>query len=159
MTTHAISKRTAYLATGGIGLLLAAGYLAMTTQLPFGALDEPGAGLFPTMVGAILVFASLATVWEGWKAHNVERIDMPAGGDRNRMLLLIALLSGYFLSMPWVGYTVSSAIFATLLIRLLSSVSWLRCAAYGVVMTALVYLLFIYLLKVPMPVGEFSFAK
>lgn len=157
MTGHSISKRTAYLSTGGLGLLLSAGYLAMAMQLPFGEMDAPGAGLFPILVGAILCFASLATVWEGWKAPRAEGIELPSGQDRTRLLKLIALLALYFSAMPWLGYSLSSWAFATLLMRLLSTLAWVRCGAYSAVITGVIYFCFIYLLKVPMPSFAFSF--
>ena len=151
MSGSSISKRTAYLSTGGFGLLLSVAYLAAALELPLGEMDAPGAGLFPVMVGAILGFASLATVWEGWRAKQAEGIDIPAGSDRRRLLALILLLAGYFAAMPWLGYSLSSWLFALLLIRLLAPLPWLRCALYAAVMTGVIYLFFIFLLKVPMP--------
>ena len=157
MASHSISKRTAYLSTGGLGLLLSAGYLAMATQLPLGEMDAPGAGLFPVLVGAVMLFASLSTVWEGWKAAPAEGIEMPVGQDRARLFKLIVLLAVYFITMPWLGYSLSSWAFATLLMRLLSTLSLIRCAAYAAVMTGVIYFCFIYLLKVPMPTFALTF--
>jgi hypothetical protein len=151
MSNRTISKRTAYLSTGGFGLFLSAGYVAIAMQLPFGEMDAPGAGLFPVLVGAILCFASIATIVEGWKTPRAEGIEIPAGQDRARLFKLIALLGLYFGTMPWLGYTLSSCGFALLLMRLLSPLSWLRCSAYAALMTGTIYLCFIALLKVPMP--------
>lgn len=157
MASHSISKRTAYLSTGGLGLLLSAGYLAMATQLPLGEMDAPGAGLFPVLVGAIMCFASVSTVWEGWKAAPAEGIEMPVGQDRARLFKLIVLLALYFITMPWLGYSLSSWAFAMLLMRLLSTLSWVRCSAYAALITGVIYFCFIYLLKVPMPTFAISF--
>ena len=157
MKSHSLSKRTAYLSAGGLGLLLSAGYLAMASRLPFGEMDAPGAGLFPVLVGGILAIASVATIWEGWKAAGAEGIEMPVGQDRLRLFKLIALLALYFTAMPWLGYSLSSWAFATLLMRLLSALSWLRCAAYAALMTSVIYFFFIYLLKVPMPTFAITF--
>ena len=157
MTGSSISKRTAYLSTGGLGLLLSAGYLAMATQLPLGEMDAPGAGLFPVLVGAIMCFASLATVWEGWKTPRTDGIALPVGQDRARLFKLIVLLALYYTVMPWLGYSLSSWAFALLLMRLLSTLSWWRCGAYAALMTAVIYFCFIYLLKVPMPSFAISF--
>jgi putative tricarboxylic transport membrane protein len=151
MTVHSISKRSAYLATGGLGILLSAGYLAMATQLPLGEMDAPGAGLFPVLVGAIMCFASLTTVWEGWQTPRADGIELPVGQDRARLFKLIFLLALYYTVMPWLGYSLSSWAFALLLMRLLSTLSWWRCGAYAALMTGVIYFCFIYLLKVPMP--------
>jgi putative tricarboxylic transport membrane protein len=157
MSSQSLSKRTAYLTTGAIGLLLSAGYLAMAMQLPLGELDAPGAGLFPVLVGAIMCFASVATIWEGWKTIPCEGIELPTGQDRTRLFKLIALLALYFTAIPWLGYSLGSWVFALLLMRLLSTLSWVRCSLYAAIMVGVIYFCFIYLLKVPMPSFALSF--
>ena len=151
MTAGTISKKKSYMWTGLLGLLLSAGYLHVSLDLPLGALDEPGAGLFPILVSAIMAFASAAAMWEGYKAPTSEAIEIPTGSDSARLLKLVLLLSAYFVAIPWLGYSVSSLIFCILLIRLLSDTNWVRCVLYSIIMTAAVYIVFIYLLKVPMP--------
>jgi|LakMenE18May11ns_1017448.scaffolds.fasta_scaffold9729204_2 hypothetical protein len=157
MTASTISKKKSYVTAGIFGLLLSVGYLHMALDLPMGALDEPGAGLFPILVSAIMAFASLATLWEGMKAPATDAIDIPSGTDRARLIKLILLLSAYFVAIPWLGYSVSSFLFCAALIRLLSKSSWVRCAVYAAIMTAVVYGVFIYLLKVPMPTMALEF--
>jgi putative tricarboxylic transport membrane protein len=157
MTASSISKKKSYVSAGVFGLLLSAGYLRMSLDLPMGALDEPGAGLFPILVAAIMAFASLATIWEGMKAPSTDAIEIPSGSDRARLIKLILLLSTYFVALPWFGYSVSSFFFSAALIRLLSKSSWIRCALYAAIMTAVVYGVFIYLLKVPMPTMALGF--
>ena len=44
MSAATVSKRKGYIGAGVAGLLLAAGYLAMSLDLPFGRIDQPGAG-------------------------------------------------------------------------------------------------------------------
>ncbi len=157
MTASTISKKNSYISAGIFGLLLSAGYLHMSLDLPMGALDEPGAGLFPILVSAVMAFASCAAILEGFKAPKDDRLEIPSGSDRARLIKLILLLSTYFVAIPWLGYSISSLIFCAALIRLLSDTDWLRCAAYSAIMTAAVYLVFIYLLKVPMPTMALEF--
>ncbi|MDB5840011.1 MAG: hypothetical protein JWQ23_1963 [Herminiimonas sp.] len=154
MSAQSFSKRTGYLVMGALGLALSVAYLGMSFQLPFGKVDQPGAGLFPVVVGVMLLLASLATVWEGWKMDSAALVEVPVGTDRKRLLSLIALLFGYFLLMPWLGHFITSVLFCALLIRVLSDLSWPRSLVYGVIMSILVYAIFVYLLKVPMPRGE-----
>jgi len=105
----------------------------------------------------VMAFASCAAILEGFKAPKDDRIEIPSGSDRARLIKLILLLSTYFVAIPWLGYSISSLIFCAALIRLLSDTDWLRCAAYSAIMTAAVYLVFIYLLKVPMPTMALEF--
>jgi len=139
---------------GVFGILLSAGYLHKTLELPMGEMDQPGAGVFPLLIAGILFIASISALWEGWQRRATsEPLDLPQGEDRVRLLKLVALLLVYFLAIPWLGFLVSSVLFCILLIRLLSDLSWQRSTAYAVIMTAVVYLIFIAILKVPMPAG------
>jgi len=139
---------------GIFGILLSAGYLHKTLELPMGEMDQPGAGVFPLLIAGILFVASISALWEGWQCRaTAGPLDLPQGEDRVRLLKLVALLLVYFLAIPWLGFLVSSVLFCILLIRLLSDLSWQRSTAYAAIMTAVVYLIFIAILKVPMPPG------
>jgi putative tricarboxylic transport membrane protein len=138
---------------GGCGLLAAAAYVGFSLQLPFGEIDQPGAAIFPVVVGVILIFASLATLWEGWRLDRDTRVEVPAGVDRLRLLSVTALLLGYFLALPVLGQFICSALFCAFLMRLLSDLGWRRIAVYSLVISIGLYALFMKLLQVPMPRG------
>lgn len=157
MKTSVFHKRNAYLAFGCAGLLLAAVYLWLSSRLPFGQIDRPGAAVFPVVVGGILAVASLATIWEGWRMEQSAPIDLPAGADRWRLFGLIGLLFGFFLALPWLGQIVSGAIFSLLLMRLLSNLGWLRIAIYAAVLSVAMDIVFVRLLSVPLPRGMLGF--
>lgn len=153
MKTASIQKSNACLVLGGIGLFLAVGYLWMSFQLPFGEMDQPGAAVFPVIVGIVWALASLITMWEGWKTNKAEQIEMPAGSDRKRLLSTIGLLAGYFLLLPILGQIITSTLFCTLLFRVLSNISWSRVVVYSLAMSVVVNIVFIFMFKIPMPRG------
>ena len=157
MKTAAFQKRKGYLVMGGGGLLTAAVYLGLSFRLPFGEMDQPGAAIFPVLVGIVLVVASLTTLWEGWRMDRAEEVDLPGGADIRRLLILIGLLLGYFLALPWLGQIVSSLLFCMLLIRVLSHLGWTRIVAYSLTISISLYAVFVILLKVPMPRGIWMF--
>ncbi len=153
MPAASLQKRHAYLTIGCVGSLVATGYLAMALDLPFGRLDQPGAALFPMVAAATLIVASLIAILEGWQLDPELRIDLPQSADRNRLLCLVGLLFGYFVALPLLGQLISSAIFCLLLMRVLSGLSWPRVAIYSLAMSAVLYVAFVTLLKVPLPRG------
>ena len=153
MKTTAFQKSKACLVLGGIGLVLAVGYLWMSFKLPFGRLDQLGAALFPVVVGVVWVAASLITLWEGWQMNRTEHIEMPGGSDRNRLLATIGLLLGYFLLLPLTGQIVTSTLFCLLLFRVLSKISWTRVVVYSLAMSVALNVVFIFAFKIPMPRG------
>jgi len=138
-------------------MILALTYLGLSFQLNFGQLDRPGEGVFPVMVGIVLVLASLLTLWEGWQLDKGQMIDIPVGADRNRLLGLIVLLFCYFIALPLLGQIVASTLFCALLMRLLSNRSWPQILAYSLGMSILLYFSFVELLQVPLPKGILAF--
>lgn len=153
MKTTALQKSKACLVLGGVGLFIAIGYLWMSFQLPFGKIDEPGAALFPVIVGVVLAAASLITMLEGWKLDRAEQIELPTGSDRKRLLKTIGLLLGYFLLLPLLGQIITSTVVCTLLFRVLSKISWSRVVAYSLAMSIALNIVFIFMFKIPMPRG------
>lgn len=153
MKTTALQKSKACLVLGSIGLFLAVGYLWMSFQLPFGKMDQPGAALFPVIVGVVLAAASLITMWEGWKMNRAEQIELPAGSGRKRLLSTIGLLLGYFLILPLLGQIITSTVFCMLLFRVLSKISWSRVVVYSLAMSIALNIVFIFTFKIPMPRG------
>jgi putative tricarboxylic transport membrane protein len=157
MKTNSIQKHNAYLAAGGIGLIIAIGYLGMSFRLPFGQIDQPGAAVFPVIVGVILIAASLAAMWEGWRMDKAEQVEVPAGAGRKRLLSLLGLLFAYFLALPWLGQIITSTLFCIFLMRVLSDTSWLRIVAYSLMISIGLHIVFVHFLHVPMPRGVLEF--
>ena len=157
MKTTSFPKRNGYLALGGSGLAFSMIYLGASLQMPFGKMDMPGSALFPIFSGAMLTLASLATVWEGWQMDTAERVEFPTGANLKRLLLLLGSMFGYLLALPWLGQVTSSMLFCALLLRLLSELGWLRIAAYSLLISIVLYVVFVSLLKVNMPAGVLVF--
>ncbi len=154
---QSIGKRRAYLATGAVGMALSGGYLAMTARLPFGETDQPGAAVFPLIVGIMVLLASLSVLKEGWTLPPDATVDMPAGADRARVLRLFGLIFGYIVLLPWAGHLVGSLVFCLLLIRLLSTTGWVRATLQATAISVALYCVFVLLLQVQMPRGILGF--
>ncbi|MFN7193097.1 MAG: tripartite tricarboxylate transporter TctB family protein [Rhodospirillales bacterium] len=157
MNVSRLQKRKAYLALGAGGVAMSAGYLGMSVQLPFGELARPGASLFPIAVGVILAFASLSTVWEGWRMPAAEQVEFPARQDARRLLVLLGALFVYIVALPWLGQIIASSLFLIMLMRVLSDVGWPRVIAYSLAISGTLYAVFVRLLNVPMPRGLLDF--
>jgi putative tricarboxylic transport membrane protein len=157
MATKTVGKRKGYIAIGGAGLVVGASYLGLALELPFGALDQPGAAVFPVAVGILMLLVSLAAIWEGWRLDIGEQVEFPIGDDLRRLLGLVGLLLVYFVTLPWLGQLIGSALFCAGLIRLLSTTGWLRSLVYGLVMAVVLYAVFVVAFKVSMPRGILAF--
>jgi len=152
-----VQKRKACLCVGGAGVLVTAGYLGLAMQLPFGRMDQTGAALFPVIVGLIMIIASLAVIRDGFKMSTEDQVEVPIGAGRVRLIGLIVLMLAYFIALPWTGPLISSFVFCAVLMRLLSSLHWARIASYALLMSIGIYIIFVLVLKVPLPRGMLGF--
>jgi len=151
-------RRTGFLVTGAAGLLLSAVYLFLSRDYPFGTLDQPGARVWPTAVGIITALSSLLVLLEGWRMPAGEVFELPSGPGARRVVLMIVLLVAYFAGMAPLGNLLASAVFCLLFMRLVSPLlPWPRLAIASVGIAAGLHLLFVVVLKIPMPRGLLGF--
>ena len=151
------SRSKGYIVVGAIGICLSVLYLALSFQMPMGRIRQPGAGVFPVISGFLLLLGSVSALWEGLKTRKSESVELPAGSDLRRLLVLVGGILGYLVLLPILGQLISSTIFCFVLIRVLSSLSIWRVALYALVMAGAAYLLFVRFLMLPMPAGIFAF--
>jgi len=152
-TTRHVSMRGGYFITGTLGLLLAIAYLYLSREYTFGTMDQPGARVWPTVVGLLVVIASLCVLWEGWQMPRDATFELPAGADAMRVVYMIGLLVIYFVLMDVIGQFLASTLFCVFFMRLISPLSWPRLIAVSLGITISLYLIFITVLKIPMPKG------
>ena len=151
------SRSKGYIVVGAIGICLSVLYLAVSFQMPMGRLRQPGAGVFPVISGFLLLLGSVSALWEGLKTRKSESVELPAGSDLRRLLVLVGGILGYLVLLPILGQLISSTIFCFALIRALSSLSIGWVALYALLMAGAAYLLFVRFLMLPMPAGIFAF--
>ncbi len=151
--TSSHSKRNGYFVTGGIGLGLSIAYLLLSRDYSFGTMDQPGARVWPTVVGLMLVVSSLFVLWEAWWMAPAERFELPAGASAWRVATMVVLLVGYFFSMEFLGQFIASFVFCTLFMRLVSPLTWPRVVAASLAIAVVLHIIFVVLLKIPMPKG------
>ncbi len=147
------NKRIGYFVTGTIGLILSTWYLWMSREYPWGQMDQPGARLWPTIIGIMMVVASGFVLWEAWKMSPKETFEMPAGPGAIRVVIMIALMVTYFLVMEYLGQLISSFLFCLFFMRMISPLSWPRLVLAASCIAGGLYIIFDILLKIPMPKG------
>lgn len=150
------SRSKGYIVVGAIGICLSVLYLALSFQMPMGRVRQPGAGVFPVISGFLLLLGSVSALWEGMKQRKSEQVELPAGSDLLRLLVVLGGILGYLILLPVLGQLVSSTLFCVVLIRALSTLSFWRVVLYAVLMAGAAYLLFVRILMLPMPVGIFA---
>jgi flagellar biosynthetic protein FliP len=84
-----------------------------------------------------------------------------AGPDDLRVLIPAFMVSelrrgfeiGFLVTLPFLGLLIASTIFCVLLMRLLSDISWTLVVLISLAICTALYVVFVFALKVPMPLG------
>lgn len=138
---------------GILALVEARRLYALRTQMVAGAVV--GDDTFPLIVGVamlllgahILLLARLPQV----------KVAVPYGEPRMRMILGAGVLAAYWVILPYLGYTASTALVSTGLFRAMGGYRWPLALLFGGVTTGALYLMFRVWLLEPLPTGLLGF--
>jgi len=130
-------------------------YLVQAARLPLGSVEQPGAGLFPILVGAFLLAVSAAHLLQDLRRSSGTQPLPPAGTGR-RVMGVVAALGAFCLLLPWLGYAVAALGLLLAILRLFGLARWGMTAAVALVATVASYYLFAVVLGVPLPAGVWS---
>ena len=122
---------------------------ALRTQMVAGAVV--GDDTFPFIVGAALLLLGASILFVA-KPPQV-KVARPSGEPRMRMILGAGVLAAYWVIVPYLGYTGSTALVSTGLFRAMGGYRWPLALLLGGATTGLLYLLFRVWLLQPLPTG------
>jgi putative tricarboxylic transport membrane protein len=148
------ASTTGRLTAAAVPLVVGTAALIGSFTLGIGSLTDPGAGLWPAGASCLMIAGSVLLLAR-WRAGNDgERFDL--AGLRNIALSLVlagvfVLLFGGMGSWPGIGFEWATALMLALWLKLIGRESWLMTAAVSIGVTAVLHLLFIELLKAPIP--------
>jgi putative tricarboxylic transport membrane protein len=145
--------RRALLGTSIVAMLLAVAYLAEAMRYPRGTMAQPGAGLFPLAVGALMLIAALATGLEARSRKTWEKMDWPRGSDALRVLAVLTASLGYVLLLPRLGHPVAGTLVTLAVLQVMQLRGWVVKLTLSLVIGLGSYYLFAVLLGVPLPTG------
>jgi Tripartite tricarboxylate transporter TctB family len=136
----------------GAALLLAgAGVLAASTDLPFGTLASPGAGMLPTVVVVVMMALAAVLVLTGGASPPMRDI---AWGDAPHALRLLVVTGAAIAAYTWLGFIASMLAMLFVLTFLVERKPFLAAAGFSIGAAALAYLVFAILLNAPLPRGS-----
>lgn len=139
-----------------IWFLLGVGICTGAISLTLGSFSNPGPGLFPFMSGSALVLLSLILGVQVFRKKITS--DQATGVFENYAgavragLVCIALL-GYAISMEYLGFAISTALFLAFLLGPIGTQRWHVVIGFSIVATAAMYAVFKIWLNLPLPSG------
>lgn len=126
-------------------------------QLPFGTLKTPQAGLWPLILGILLILFSFVHLGNTFKKTGEKEISFwsRSGGWKR-----IGLVSGSLIAFAFVferlGYLLAVFLLISFLLRIIKPIRWWLVVMVGLLSSALSYLIFAVLLSTPLPSGIFG---
>ena len=147
-----MNARLAGLLSALVFLLIGSGQMFLAMRLPGGLgpnAAEPGPGLFPMLVGALMCLAAFAHLVQTWRTQHSE-----TRGDRRwpvDIALLTATIAGYILLLPRAGFLPSAFLLLLCTLSIYGMPGLGRRAATAAAATGIAYLVFTKGLMVNMP--------
>lgn len=141
----------------GIFLLLIGLAVAIysITELKLGSIAQPGPGFVPFISGAGITILSAI-----WLVINLRKVEKSGAlwqkGELRNPVLAVVIIILYTVLINRLGYILSTLLFLILWQFAIEKEKWLKTAVIAIVGTAAMYVLFSFLLGVPLPEGILS---
>jgi putative tricarboxylic transport membrane protein len=143
-------------------ILFGAVFLSYTARYPLDTWESPGPAVFPLILGAVLTILGAGQLVRALRKST--RKDKHRGGGsglksllndsgEGKALRMIGVFILYLLMMQWIGFFVSTFLFAIIVSRLTETKDWGRPIALSAGITVFCYLLFEVWLKLSFPRG------
>ncbi len=119
----------------------------------------PGPGFLPFFSGLALVFVSLCLFLPALvQGGQAERKDFfPDANSFRKLLLAVVALVAFGATLEYAGYLLTTFFFILFVTRIMEPKSWRTVSVLAFVSAVMSYLLFVSLLKVPLPEGFLGF--
>ena len=134
----------------GVGLILT----IWSATYPLGNMAQPGSGFLPFGLGILLLIFSAVLLVRALRlaASNEEKVPMLPARWLNLALTIMVLVAAVFL-FEKVGYLLIFFVISLVLPLLAGQITLKRSFLFAVVSAAGVYIIFVWLLKQPLPTG------
>jgi hypothetical protein len=121
-------------------------------KLPFGKVNAPGAGFFPSVLAALLAIISFTGLIETLRRSGADEKHEPAAVWRKTFLTIMSLLI-FAAIFEFAGYLVTTFLLILFLLRAVERKSWVQAGAVALCAALASYIVFGLLLGAPLPVG------
>ena len=129
--------------------------LVKSIALDLGRLESPGPGMFPFLVGMILIFCTFPVLLGAILSAKTESVrpveSLWRGIDFTKIIIVLASLAVYALVLERIGYLLSAFLVLIVLFRTVGSRKWSSSILIALLTTILSYLFFAVLLGVELP--------
>jgi hypothetical protein len=154
---HRSSERRSVMIAAVALLGVAVVYLVESFSYRLGTAAQPGPGLFPVVIGAGFVAASIGLLVETLRSSRERQVVWPYASGAIRLAAVVASSAAYVALVPVVGQLLSSTLLCVVLLWSLRVTRWWLVLGFALAFSAGSQYLFGTILNVPFPRGLFGF--
>ena len=143
----------------GSGVLIGIGifYLVCAWELESGTFENPGPGLFPIIIGLILVGTNVLHLFFSLGRQRESRLRVIWEELKPRNILCAAMVVGavavYLVVLQRIGFLLVSPLLVFFLAWVMGGKHWVINLILGMVSSVLIYWIFWVVMRVPIPTG------
>ena len=126
-------------------------FMVTASSYPMGSMAQPGAGVFPLFVGALLLLSSIGIGLEVRSKPALNKLEWPKERGGWRLLTLLGGIVAFIILLRYIGYLPASAVLTLLALHAMEMRSWLLKIGITLAFSLASYFLFAILLGVPLP--------
>jgi putative tricarboxylic transport membrane protein len=130
-----------------VGIALGVGGAVLSYGYGLGSFSQPGTGLWPFIVSALIAVLSAVLLVIGRGLTDSEEFTRSSALPAIGVVTFIA----FGLLMPVTGFEIPALVLCVIWLRFLGGESWRNTILIGVATTAAFYFLFLYGLQIPVP--------
>jgi len=139
---------------GAVFIALGIFVFAIGTDLPFGTVTQPGAGMMPKLVASLMMLFAALTVLGGASSPPLAKIDW---SDRGHAALVVVITAVAVWVYVRLGFLITMSLLVFALLVVVERRRLLPAASYAVALTLFAYWLFDKALNAPLEQGILGF--
>ena len=116
-----------------------------------------GPNFFPQLLSIIMSICAIILIIRAFQGKALSQKDRIDSQGFIRMIISIAMCIGYLLVMQVIGFTMSTCVFLFILMFFLHHKGWINRTIVCIAVSLIVWVIFRYLLVIPIPTGMLSF--
>lgn len=144
--------RKGKLVLAGVFITLSLFIIAFALDLPASRKGVPGPGTWPILISLIMLFSAITVAIKSFNDKDKKPLGI-AGKEQIRVYISMASLVIYLIAMTFIGFAVSTFVMLYGFITWFSSYKWYFRVISSFAITAVIYCVFHYVLKVPFRFG------
>jgi hypothetical protein len=143
--------------SGFLLLVFGAGFAAGARQYPYWTSTGPGSGFLPFWLGLVMAGLAAALLVSAARRPDPGEAWLPEGGGFVRLIVVVLATVIFVWLLPILGMTLATFLFLVTILRFLERHTWLATVGVALATSAANWLVFMYWLSVPFPVGILGF--